>query len=171
MKAPAWCKFVLVDEPVRRGRHLSSVPWAVPIRVLPGPEYESFTTSAHSAFWDDEWLVTPNSNRMGYRLAGTALERRQQADLLSHAVLPGTIQVPPNVQPIILMSDAQTTGGYPRIAVVIRADLWKLAQAPLGGRLRLVAVDTAQALAAWQRQRRYLAQIEAALALRDWPLA
>ncbi len=48
MKAPAWCKFVLVHEPLRRGRHPSGVPWAVPIRVLRGPEYDSFTEAAHA---------------------------------------------------------------------------------------------------------------------------
>ncbi|MGA3252495.1 MAG: biotin-dependent carboxyltransferase family protein, partial [Paraburkholderia sp.] len=93
VKAPAWCKFVLVHEPLRRGRHPSGVPWAAPIRVLPGSEYEHFPASAQEAFWSDEWLVTPNSNRMGYRLAGTALERTHKTDLLSHAVMPGTIQV------------------------------------------------------------------------------
>ena len=63
-----------------------------------------------------------------YRLAGSELKRTQKTDLLSHAVLPGTIQVPPNGQPIVLMSDAQTTGGYPKIGAVIQADMWKLAQ-------------------------------------------
>ncbi|WP_225781087.1 biotin-dependent carboxyltransferase family protein [Xenophilus sp. Marseille-Q4582] len=141
------------------------------LRVLPGPEAHQFDDAVRAQFHAAPWRITPQSNRMGSRLEGPALVRRESGDMLSSAVIPGTVQVPPSGQPIILMGDAQTTGGYPRIAVVIRADLWKLAQAPLGGRLRLVAVDTAQALAAWQRQRRYLAQIEAALALRDWPLA
>ena len=78
VKAPAWCKFVLVHEPLRRGRHPSGVPWAAPIRVLPGSEYDQFPASAQEAFWSDEWLVTPNSNRMGYRLAGTELKRTAQ---------------------------------------------------------------------------------------------
>jgi 5-oxoprolinase (ATP-hydrolysing) subunit C len=78
------------------------------------------------------------------------------------------VQVPPSGQPIILMGDAQTTGGYPRIGVVIRADLWKLAQAPLGGRLRLVQVDQQQALAAWAQQQRYLAQVAQGLAAAGW---
>ncbi len=76
---------------------------------------------------------------MGSRLEGAELERKRAGDMLSSGVIPGTIQVPPSGQPIILMGDAQTTGGYPRIGVVIRADLWKLAQAPLSGRLRLRA--------------------------------
>ena len=75
---------------------------------------------------------------MGYRLAGAELKRTQKSDLLSHAVLPGTIQVPPNGQPIVLMSDAQTTGGYPKIGAVIQADLWKLAQVRLNAAIRFI---------------------------------
>jgi len=167
VKAPAWCKFVLVDEPLRRGRHPTGVPWAVPIRVLRGPEYESFTDEAHESFWSDEWLVTPNSNRMGYRLAGTELKRKVKADLLSHAVLPGTIQVPPNGQPIVLMSDAQTTGGYPKIGAVIQADLWKLAQVRLNAAVRFIPTTPYEARHALLEERTYLRQIDAAIAMHE----
>ncbi len=88
VKAPAWCKFVLVDEPVRRGRHLPSLAWAVPLRVLRGPEYASCTGAAQRAFWDQEWTITPNSNRMGFRLAGATLERSETDDLLSTLCCP-----------------------------------------------------------------------------------
>src|SRR6185369_3291659 len=125
-----------------------------------GPEYDLFTDAAHEAFWSDEWLVTPNSNRMGYRLAGTPLERKQKSDLLSHGVLPGTIQVPPNGQPIILMSDAQTTGGYPKIGAVIRADLWKLAQVRLNGAIRFIPTTEREAHNALVEERKYLRQID-----------
>ena len=77
--------------------------------------------------------------------------------------------MPPSGQPIILMGDAQTTGGYPRIAVVIRADLWKLAQAPLGALLRLVALDEQSALDAWNARQRYLAQVAQGLGFLGWP--
>jgi biotin-dependent carboxylase-like uncharacterized protein len=167
VKAPAWCKFIVVDEPARRGRHASGVASAPPIRVLPGPEYDSFSEAACDALWSDEWLVTPNSNRMGYRLAGTALERNEKVNLLSHAVMPGTIQVPPNGQPIILMSDAQTTGGYPKIGSVIHADLWKLAQIRLNGALRFIPATQFEARAALLEERRYLRQIDAAIAMHE----
>lgn len=140
------------------------------LRVLPGPEAHQFDAAVRAQFHTAPWRITPQSNRMGSRLDGPALVRRDSGDMLSSAVIPGTVQVPPSGQPIVLMGDAQTTGGYPRIAVVIRADLWKLAQAPLGGHLQLRAVDAGQALAVWQAQRRYLAQVDAALALRGWPL-
>ena len=142
---------------------------AIALRVLPGPEFEQFTLAAREVLWGERWRITSQSNRMGSRLAGTELRRKRAGDMLSSGVIPGTIQVPPSGQPIILMGDAQTTGGYPRIGVVIRADLWKLAQAPLNGKLRLVQVDMAEALAAWAEQQRYLAQVAQGLAVAGWP--
>ena len=137
--------------------------------MLPGPEFELFTLAAREVLWGERWRITSQSNRMGSRLAGTELKRKRAGDMLSSGVIPGTIQVPPSGQPIILMGDAQTTGGYPRIGVVIRADLWKLAQAPLNGKLRLVQVDMTEALAAWAEQQRYLAQVAQGLAVASWP--
>ena len=142
---------------------------AIALRVMRGPEFEYFTAASHKTLWSEPWRLTPQSNRMGSRLEGVALVRKRQADMLSSGVIPGTIQVPPSGQPIILMGDAQTTGGYPRIGVVIRADLWKLAQAPLLGMLRLVEVDAASAQAAWDAQQRYLGQVAQGLASAGWP--
>ncbi len=168
VKAPSQCNWVLADAPPhRRGHHPDGLPWAAPVRVLRGPEYDSFAPEAQRAFWSDEWLVTPNSNRMGYRLSGSALERENGPDLLSHAVLPGTIQVPPNGQPIVLMSDAQTTGGYPKIGSVIRADLWKLAQVRLNGGVRFVETTPAVARKALEEEQAYLRQIDIAIAMHD----
>lgn len=143
---------------------------AIPLRVMPGPEAGLFTPASLAALWREPWRVTPQSNRMGSRLEGPVLERKRAGDMLSSGVIPGTIQVPPSGQPIILMGDAQTTGGYPRIGVVIRADLWKLAQAPLGGMLRLVRVDAAEALQAWTLQQRHLMQMTQGLAASGWPV-
>ncbi|GJH21506.1 biotin-dependent carboxyltransferase family protein [Caballeronia novacaledonica] len=171
VKAPAWCKFVLVDEPVRRGRHSPGLAWAVPIRVLRGPEYDSFSDAAQESVWNEEWTITPNSNRMGFRLVGTALERREKIELLSHAVLPGTIQVPPNGQPIILMGDAQTTGGYPKIGAVIRADLWKLAQVKLNGGVRFIETSVEEARHALADERQYVSQVETAIAMHEERIA
>ncbi|HEY2255217.1 MAG TPA: biotin-dependent carboxyltransferase family protein [Variovorax sp.] len=142
---------------------------ATVLRVMPGPEFEQFTLASREALWGEPWRVTPRSNRMGSRLEGSELKRRRSIDMLSSAVIPGTIQVPPSGQPIILMGDAQTVGGYPRIGVVIRADLGRLAQAPLNGSLRLRQVDTAGALEAWEARRRYLAQVAQGLASTGWP--
>ena len=168
VKAPQWCRFANVaHEPVRRGKHAAGAERAIAIRVLRGPEYDTFGDEARTAFWSDEWCVTPNSNRMGYRLSGTTLSREGQGELLSHAVLPGTIQVPGNGQPIILMSDAQTTGGYPRIGVVIAADLWKLAQVRLGESVRFVRSTREEARYALTEEHAYLRQIDAAIAMHE----
>jgi allophanate hydrolase subunit 2 len=89
---------------------------------------------------------------MGMRLRGTPLVRRHNMDLLSHAVFPGVVQAPPDGQPIILLADAQTTGGYPCLATVIQADLWKLAQARPGAHLYFVPCSAEDARAALARQ-------------------
>ncbi|EJM97294.1 biotin-dependent carboxyltransferase family protein [Herbaspirillum sp. YR522] len=143
----------------------------VTLRTLPGPEFEQFTGAAREAIWASTWRVTPNSNRMGYRLEGAELKRRHSRDMLSHGVVPGTIQVPPSGQPIILMGDAQTTGGYPKIGMVISADLWKLAQAPLNATLRLQPCTLSDAFEAWNEQQRYLEAIGDAVAALDWSRA
>ena len=115
-------------------------------------------------------MIDPVTARIRANPKYQELKRKRNVDMLSSAVIPGTIQVPPSGQPIILMGDAQTTGGYPRIGMVIRADLWKLARAPLNGRLRLAEVDAAAALRAWSEQRHYLAQAGQSLAAMGWPM-
>jgi biotin-dependent carboxylase-like uncharacterized protein len=129
--------------------------WTPEIRALPGPEYSQFDETARRVFWSQPWTVSAQSNRMGYRLQGPILQRETSLDLASHGVLPGVIQVPPNGQPIVLLADAQTTGGYPRFAVVIEADLWKFAQAPPGRQFFFVKTDLVSARAAqakWQQE-------------------
>ncbi len=152
----------------RRGLPPFVAPAVLDLRVLPGPEAEGFHPEAMAAFWQADWRVSPRGNRMGSRLDGPALRGAEWPDglgeLLSHAVLPGVVQVPPDGLPIVLTADAQATGGYPRLAVVIEADLPRLAQAGPGQRLRFLPVDEAQARAA-RRQARDALQMQC-LALR-----
>jgi len=99
------------------------------IRVLPGPEIEDFEMEALRHLLTSPYRIAPESNRIGYRLNGAPLRRRSAArEMVSSATVMGTIQVPPNGQPIVLMADAPTVGGYPRIAVVMKADCGLLAQ-------------------------------------------
>ncbi len=125
------------------------------VRVLPAAEYCRFTAAAQDSFWSSAWKITPQSDRYGYRLAGDALAFAEPVEMLSHGIVPGVIQVPPSGQPIIQMSDAQPSGGYPKIGTVIDADLWRLGQAPIGSRIRFVrtdwdaAVTAGEALRAW----------------------
>lgn len=129
------------------------------VRVLPGPEYQEFDHEAQENFWRTGWQLSPQCNRMGYRLLGPELKRRREREMLSHGVLPGVVQVPPNGKPIVLMADAQTTGGYPRIASVIEADLFHLAQIRLGEPVHFIRCTLAQAQQARQEQQRYLEQL------------
>ncbi|GGP27030.1 biotin-dependent carboxyltransferase family protein [Silvimonas amylolytica] len=133
------------------------------LRILPGTEWSAFTIAAHQTLLSEAWVVTPDANRMGARLAGLELPLSQPLEMTSHAVHPGVVQVPPSGQPILLMADAQTTGGYPKIAQVIRADLWRIGQFRPGETIRFVEVTLAEALDALSTQRHWLAQLETQL--------
>jgi antagonist of KipI len=102
----------------------------VVIRYIKGPQYNWFTEQAQRSFTHEEYTVLPNSDRMGYRLKGEKLIKNEEKELITEPAAFGTIQVPPDGQPIILMADRQTTGGYPKIGQVITADLPLVAQLP-----------------------------------------
>ena len=136
----------------------SPEPWthhADPIRVILGPQQDHFLPESIASFQNNEWEATVEQDRMGLRLRGTALAHinAAAADIVSDAVTPGAIQVPANGQPIVLLADSQTVGGYPKIATVIQADLPKLAHLKPGSRLRFQSVTLAQARQALQEQR------------------
>jgi len=101
----------------------------IDVDVLLGPQLESFTQEGVGVFLSNPYNVTIESDRMGYRLDGPVIERGEQVDTISDAILPGSVQVPANGKPIITMRDAQTTGGYPKIATVVSSDLHVLGQA------------------------------------------
>lgn len=103
------------------------------------------------------WRVGAASNRIGLRLEGPPVRLSQPRDLVSFGVFPGVIQLPPDGLPILLMADAQPTGGYPVVAVVIQADLHRAAQALPGDELRFVWTTIAEATQAWRELQRLLA--------------
>ncbi len=123
-------------------------PAATSIRVLPAAEYDRFDDASRDSFWSTAWRISAQSNRAGYRLAGPTLHLAAPREMRSHGLLPGVIQAPDGGTPIIQLSDAFTAGGYPKIGTVVAADLWRVAQAPLGTALRFLRVDYAAALAA-----------------------
>ncbi|SAL84600.1 urea amidolyase-like protein [Caballeronia choica] len=131
-------------------RQSTAVPEASPdetvVRVLPAAEYESYQDASIEAFWRESWKVTPQSDRYGYRLSGPVLSPRQPLEMRSHGIVPGVIQVPPSGQPIIQLRDAQPSGGYPKIGTVIEADLWRLAQARIGSKIRFAKTTYREAL-------------------------
>ena len=118
------------------------------IRAIPGQQWARFSAQAQARWFDAPFVVNLNSDRMGYRLDGPGLALAAPLEMISEAVAFGTVQVPPDGQPIVLMADRQTTGGYPKIASVASVDLPLLAQRVPGETLRFerVTLDEAQAL-------------------------
>ncbi|MED1738861.1 biotin-dependent carboxyltransferase family protein [Bacillus swezeyi] len=98
------------------------------IRVIKGEQFSRFTQSSQETFFGEPFRVTAKSDRMGYRLQGEALQLESPLEMISEAVSFGTIQVPPDGNPIVLLADRQTAGGYPRIAHIISADLSAVTQ-------------------------------------------
>lgn len=121
------------------------------LRIVPGPQIGGFNDAALGAICGQRFQVRPESNRVGVRLAGARLAFYGD-ELPSQGVLPGAIQVPPDGQPIVLGWDGPVTGGYPFIACVIGADLWKLAQARPGDTLYFEFVTRGQAMQAWREE-------------------
>jgi len=99
------------------------------VHVVLGPQADMFTEEGIHTFLSNPYKVTSESDRMGYRLEGPAIEHKGRADIVSDALLPGAVQVPKDGKPIIIMQDAQTTGGYPKIAVATTPDISLLGQA------------------------------------------
>jgi antagonist of KipI len=118
------------------------------VRVLPGIEYNLFTEASRNLFFQREFQIHADSNRMGYRLSGPLLKNSCRDEMLSSGIVSGTIQVPENGNPIILLADSQTTGGYPRIANVASVDIPYLAQQKPGDKIRFqkISLQEAQAL-------------------------
>jgi antagonist of KipI len=104
------------------------------VDVIIGPQEKYFTDESIATFLSQEYIVSNTSDRMGYRLEGTALQHRHKGELVSEGMTMGAIQVPSNGQPIVMMADSPTTGGYPKIGTVISADLPLLAQCVPGKR-------------------------------------
>lgn len=120
---------------------------AGPIRVVLGPQDDEFSDEAKALFLDSDWRVSATSDRMGYRLEGPVIQHLHGHNIVSDGTVSGSIQVPGNGAPIVLMADRNTTGGYPKIATVISADFGRLAQTPAGTAFRFKAVSVAEAQA------------------------
>jgi biotin-dependent carboxylase-like uncharacterized protein len=126
------------------------------LRVLLGPQQDRFTEEGLADFLGTAWRVTPQNDRMGYRLAGPPVRLRAAADILTDPLVPGAVQVSGNGLPIAMMMDCQTTGGYAKIATIIGPDLRRLAQARAGDEIRFVACRHADAVAALRAERDWL---------------
>ena len=118
------------------------------IRVLLGPQDDYFAADQIAAFLQGPWTVSGRSDRMAYLLDGPRLVHAKGFNIVSDGIAMGAIQVPGSGQPVVLMADRQPTGGYPKIANVIGADLGRLAQLRPGARFRFRAVSREDAVAA-----------------------
>lgn len=117
-------------------------------RFVPGPQADAFTDEGFAAFCKGTFTLSPQSDRMGYRLTGPRIAHTRGHDIVSDGIAMGAIQVPGDGQPIVLMADRQPTGGYPKIGTVIRADLLALAQSRPGECVRFAPVTVDEAVAA-----------------------
>jgi len=130
-----------------------------PLRVTKGSQQDWFGPEAFEKLFSSAYIVSEQSDRRGLRLKGEAVRPREQSELLTDGIPLGAIQVPQDGQPIILFVDQQTTGGYPKIANVIAADIHRVGQLRPRDAVRLVEVSIAEAVQAIGEQKRWLREI------------
>jgi biotin-dependent carboxylase-like uncharacterized protein len=146
-------RIALADvRPAPHGPHALSTPWMTaqggPIRLMLGPQDDYFSSETLQSLLSAEWRVGARSDRMAYALEGPPLSHSRGHDIVSDGAAMGAVQVPGSGAPFVLMADRQPTGGYPKIATVISADLGRVAQLRPGEALRFRAVDWQEAAAA-----------------------
>lgn len=157
----------LGDRPARRASGVGAVNAIVPIpeghaqvRVVPGPQRDKFDDQALDVLQSATYTIANDSDRMGFRLSGPALRHTRSADIISDATPLGVLQVPASGQPLLLMADRQTTGGYPKIATVISADVGLAGQLGPGDAIAFSICSRQEAIAALISQERALMALE-----------
>lgn len=136
------------------------------VDVVFGPQEDMFTSEGIEAFLSQAYTLTTESDRMGYRLDGAIVRHKGAAEIVTDALAPGAIQVPGNGKPIVLMMDAQTTGGYPKIATVTTPDVSRLGQAKPNDKIRFRRVSLTEARERYLEFYRSLSQLEKRLVKR-----
>jgi biotin-dependent carboxylase-like uncharacterized protein len=135
-----------------------------PVRVMLGPQDDYFSQETIRMFLESAFTISPQADRMGFQLTGPALGHAKGFNIVSDGIVDGHIQIPGSGQPIVLMRDRQTTGGYPKIATIISADLDRFAQMRPGSTVRFQAVQREAAVAAARQLKDWLASLPQALA-------
>ncbi|MDI3538703.1 MAG: hypothetical protein PWP58_1592 [Bacillota bacterium] len=131
----------------------------ITLRVVLGPQDDHFTPAGRETFLTGEYVVTNEADRMGYRLDGPKIEHSGGADIISDGIPLGAVQVPGHGLPIVMLADRQTTGGYPKIATVVSADLYRIGQAKPGDKVRFVAVSREEAIRLLREQEENLRRL------------
>ena len=157
----------LGERPVRLARVSGAVPSIAPVaegrarvRVMPGPQHDRFADEALDILQSATFRIANDSDRMGFRLEGPRLPHKHGADIISDATPFGVLQVPESGQPLLLMADRQTTGGYPKIATVITADVGVAGQLGPGDGIAFSICSRQEAIAALIAQERALMALE-----------
>ena len=119
---------------------------AAPLRVVPGPQEDAFTEEGIETFYSSEYAISNSADRMGYRMEGPLITHKGGADIISDGICLGSVQVPGHGQPIVMLADRQTTGGYTKIGVVCTVDIGNLAQRLPGQKVRFVKTTVAEAV-------------------------
>lgn len=130
-----------------------------PVRVVLGPQDDHFTPDGLATFLSETYRVRPEADRMGYRLAGPRIGHARGYNIVSDGIVAGSVQIPGSGEPIVMLADRQTTGGYPKIATVISADLRVIAQRRPGEAVRFAAVEVDAAEAVARRRASALARL------------
>lgn len=130
------------------------------LRVIPGPQENLFTEQGVETFYGQRFSTTSQSDRMGFRLEGPAIETRHGSDIASDGIAFGAVQVPARGKPIIMLADRQTTGGYAKIGTVASVDLPKLVQCRPGREIRFQRINVQEAQALYREEERTLLAYE-----------
>jgi len=138
-------------------------PRQLEARVVLGPQVDLHSEEGLNCFLSSQYRITSESDRMGYRLEGPKVQHRDGADIVSDAILPGSVQIPKDGKPIVVMRDAQTTGGYPKIAAVVTPDISSLGQVKPGDSVKFSKVAISQACEIYRRNHRLLNNLKQAL--------
>lgn len=131
----------------------------IELRVILGPQEDAFSRKGIADFFSESYRVSNEFDRMGYRLEGKKIEHLSSSDIISDGIVKGAVQIPGHGNPIIMLADCQTTGGYTKIAHVISSDLWKIAQAKAGDYIRFRAVDIKESHEILKEQEQMITEI------------
>lgn len=143
--------------------HIPATSEAIAVRVTRGNQMQHFTDESIQDFFRKPYTVTPESDRMGYRLAGEVVKLTEPLEMISEAVSFGTIQAPPDGNPIILLADRQTAGGYPKFAQVTVVDLAVIAQICPGNTIAFVEVSLKEAEALYLQREAEVSEVKQAI--------
>lgn len=135
----------------------------VVLHVVPGPQEDLFTEQGVATFYGQRFCTTSQSDRMGYRLDGPAIETEHGSDIASDGIAFGAVQVPAHGRPIIMLADRQTTGGYAKIGTIASVDIPKLVQCRPGREIRFERISVQEAQAAYRKEEQALQTLESAL--------